>query len=123
MGHEWFGCAGNPRRLFEILAAASAALIADIPMANFHGGEVTERGYDDVIRHALTKIAHLHFTAAGPYRARGIQMCEDLERVWCVVDCAADRGGHSSGQCAGAGTGLRCGDPKSGQPSWLRWSQ
>lgn len=69
---------------FEILAAASAALIAGIPMAHLHGGEVTEGAYDDAIRHALTKMAHLHFTAAETYRARVIQMGEDPARVWCV---------------------------------------
>ena len=69
---------------FEILAAASAALIAGIPMAHLHGGELTEGAYDDSIRHALTKMAHLHFTAAEPYRARVIQMGEDPARVWCV---------------------------------------
>lgn len=69
---------------FEILAAASAALIAGIPMAHLHGGELTEGAYDDAIRHALTKMAHLHFTAAETYRARVIQMGEDPARVWCV---------------------------------------
>ena len=69
---------------FEILAAASAALIAGIPIAHLHGGEVTEGAYDDAIRHAITKMAHLHFTAAEPYRARVIQMGEDPARVWCV---------------------------------------
>jgi GDP/UDP-N,N'-diacetylbacillosamine 2-epimerase (hydrolysing) len=69
---------------FEILAAASAALISGIPMAHLHGGELTEGAYDDAIRHSLTKMAHLHFTAAEPYRARVIQMGEDPERVWCV---------------------------------------
>lgn len=69
---------------FEILAAASAALIANIPIAHLHGGEVTEGAYDDAIRHALTKMAHLHFTAAEPYRTRVIQMGEDPVRVWCV---------------------------------------
>jgi GDP/UDP-N,N'-diacetylbacillosamine 2-epimerase (hydrolysing) len=69
---------------FEILAAASAALIAGIPIAHLHGGELTEGAYDDAIRHALTKMAHLHFTAAEPYRARVIQMGEDPARVWCT---------------------------------------
>jgi GDP/UDP-N,N'-diacetylbacillosamine 2-epimerase (hydrolysing) len=69
---------------FEILAAASAALIAGIPIAHLHGGEVTEGAYDDAIRHAVTKMAYLHFTAAEPYRARVIQMGEEPARVWCV---------------------------------------
>tara|TARA_A100001391_G_scaffold150652_2_gene108159 strand:- start:78 stop:1268 length:1191 start_codon:yes stop_codon:yes gene_type:complete len=69
---------------FEILAAASAALIAGIPIAHLHGGEVTEGAYDDAIRHALTKMAHLHFTAAAPYRDRVVQMGEDPKNVWTV---------------------------------------
>ena len=69
---------------FEILAAASAALIAGIPIAHLHGGEVTEGAYDDAIRHAVTKMAYLHFTAAEPYRNRVIQMGESPDRVWCV---------------------------------------
>jgi GDP/UDP-N,N'-diacetylbacillosamine 2-epimerase (hydrolysing) len=69
---------------FEILAAASAALIAGIPLAHLHGGELTEGAYDDSIRHALTKMSHLHFTAAEPYRERVIQMGEDPKRVWNV---------------------------------------
>jgi len=69
---------------FEILAAASAALIAGIPIAHLHGGEVTEGAYDDVIRHAITKMAQLHFTATEPYRTRVIQMGEDPACVWCV---------------------------------------
>lgn len=69
---------------FEILAAASAALIAGIPIAHLHGGELTEGAYDDAIRHALTKMSNLHFTAAEPYRKRVIQMGEDPDKVWCV---------------------------------------
>jgi GDP/UDP-N,N'-diacetylbacillosamine 2-epimerase (hydrolysing) len=69
---------------FEALAAASAALIAGLPIAHLHGGEVTEGAYDDAIRHAITKMAQLHFTAAEPYRQRVIQMGEDPGRVWNV---------------------------------------
>jgi len=69
---------------FEILAAASAALIAGIPIAHLHGGELTEGAYDDAIRHSLTKMSHLHFTAASDYRNRVIQLGEDPARVWDV---------------------------------------
>jgi len=69
---------------FEILAAASAALIAGIPIAHLHGGELTEGAYDDAIRHSLTKMSHLHFTAASEYRDRVIQLGEDPARVWDV---------------------------------------
>lgn len=69
---------------FEIFAAAQAAMLADIPIAHIHGGEVTEGAFDDSIRHALTKMASLHFVAAEPYRDRVIQMGEAPERVFNV---------------------------------------
>lgn len=59
---------------FEIFASASAALIARIPIAHIHGGELTEGAFDDAIRHSITKIAHLHFVAAEEYHQRVIQM-------------------------------------------------
>jgi GDP/UDP-N,N'-diacetylbacillosamine 2-epimerase (hydrolysing) len=75
---------------FEVLAAASAALPARIPIAHLHGGETTEGAFDDSIRHAITKMAHLHFVAAEPYRQRVIQLGEDPERVFLVGGLGAD---------------------------------
>jgi len=46
---------------YEILAAAMAALIHNIPIAHLGGGEISEGVIDDSIRHALTKLSHLHF--------------------------------------------------------------
>jgi len=69
---------------FEILAAAVAATIAGIPIAHLHGGEITEGVMDDAIRHAITKMSHLHFTSAEGHRARVIQMGEDPGRVFNV---------------------------------------
>jgi len=66
----------------EALAAAQAALIAGIPIAHLHGGEVTQGAIDDAIRHAITKMAHLHFVAAEPYRQRVIQLGEPPDRVY-----------------------------------------
>jgi UDP-N-acetylglucosamine 2-epimerase (non-hydrolysing)/GDP/UDP-N,N'-diacetylbacillosamine 2-epimerase (hydrolysing) len=66
---------------FEILAAAQAAMIARIPIAHIHGGETTEGAIDEAIRHAVTKMAHFHFTAAEPYRRRIVQLGEAPERV------------------------------------------
>ncbi len=66
---------------FEALAAAQAALILGIPIAHIHGGEITEGAYDDAIRHAITKMATLHFVATDVYRRRVIQMGEDPVRV------------------------------------------
>lgn len=66
---------------FEILAAAQAALVAKIPIAHIHGGETTEGAVDEAIRHSITKMAHIHFVAAEPYRRRVVQLGEDPERV------------------------------------------
>jgi UDP-N-acetylglucosamine 2-epimerase (non-hydrolysing)/GDP/UDP-N,N'-diacetylbacillosamine 2-epimerase (hydrolysing) len=69
---------------FEILAAAQAAMLARIPMAHIHGGELTEGLVDDAIRHSLTKMSQLHFVAAEEYRKRVIQLGEEPNRVWNV---------------------------------------
>jgi len=66
----------------ELLAVASSCLLLGIPLAHIHGGEVTEGAIDDAIRHAVTKMAHLHFTAADTYRDRVLQMGEMNDRVF-----------------------------------------
>ncbi len=67
---------------FEVFAAATAAMMSGIPIAHVHGGEITEGAIDDNIRHAVTKMAHLHFVAADEYRDRVIQLGEAPERVF-----------------------------------------
>ncbi|OHX34622.1 UDP-N-acetyl-D-glucosamine 2-epimerase, UDP-hydrolysing [Methylomonas sp. LWB] len=69
---------------FEIFAAAQAAMNQRIPIAHIHGGELSEGAVDDAIRHALTKLSHLHFTAAEVYRQRVIQLGEQPQRVFNV---------------------------------------
>jgi UDP-hydrolysing UDP-N-acetyl-D-glucosamine 2-epimerase len=69
---------------FEILSAAVAATLLNIPIAHIHGGEITAGAFDDAIRHAITKMACLHFVAAEPYRRRVIQMGENPEFVFNV---------------------------------------
>lgn len=71
---------------FEMLAAAVAALPLTLPVAHLHGGEVTEAAIDEQIRHALTKLAHLHFPAAEPYARRLRQMGEE---AWRIHTCGA----------------------------------
>ena len=66
---------------YEMLGAASAALLLGFPIAHAHGGEVTEGAFDDAIRHAITKMAHLHFVATETYRRRVIQLGEQPDRV------------------------------------------
>ena len=75
---------------FEVLAAAAAALVAGIPVAHLHGGETTEGAFDESIRHAVTKMSHLHFVAAPEYRQRVIQMGEQPERVFLVGGLGTD---------------------------------
>ena len=67
---------------YEILAAAGAALFQKIPVAHIHGGEITEGAFDNAIRHAVTKLSHLHFTANEEYRKRIIQMGEQPGNVY-----------------------------------------
>lgn len=69
---------------YEILAAVSAALFYKIPVAHIHGGELTEGAYDDAIRHSITKMSHLHFTAMEEYKNRVIQLGEEPGRVFNV---------------------------------------
>lgn len=69
---------------YEMLAIASAATIFKIPIAHLHGGEITEGAYDDAIRHAITKMSHLHFTSTEAYRQRVIQLGENPSMVFNV---------------------------------------
>ena len=69
---------------YEIFAASSAAMIAKIPIAHIHGGETTEGAFDEAIRHSITKISHLHFTATEQYKNRVIQLGENPSRVFNV---------------------------------------
>jgi GDP/UDP-N,N'-diacetylbacillosamine 2-epimerase (hydrolysing) len=66
---------------FEIFVAVTAAMIARIPVAHCHGGEVTKGVIDEAIRHSITKMSHLHFTSTIEYRNRVIQLGEQPEKV------------------------------------------
>lgn len=75
----------------EMLASALAAAIHRIPIAHIHGGESTIGAYDDACRHAITKLAHIHFAALPEYAARIIAMNEAPWRVHAVGAPAVDR--------------------------------
>lgn len=75
---------------FEILAVVSTALVMNIPVAHLSGGELTYGAIDDSIRHAVTKMSHLHFTATEEYRQRVIRMGEPPERVFNVGEAGLD---------------------------------
>src|SRR2546423_1538700 len=76
---------------FEMLAAALAALSFALPVAHVHGGEVTEGAIDNQIRHAITKLAHLHFASAAPHARRLLAMGEEAWRVHTVGAPGLDR--------------------------------
>ncbi|SEW44461.1 GDP/UDP-N,N'-diacetylbacillosamine 2-epimerase (hydrolysing) [Chitinophaga sp. YR573] len=69
---------------FEIFSMAAAAMISRIPVAHLHGGEATEGLIDEAIRHSVTKMSHLHFTATEEYKNRVIQLGEQPGRVFNV---------------------------------------
>ena len=75
---------------YEIMAAAQAAMLLRIPIAHISGGESTEGVVDEAIRHAITKMSHLHFVAAMNYRKRVIQLGEDPARVFNYGDPGLD---------------------------------
>ena len=75
---------------FEIFSAVSAALVARIPVAHLHGGEITEGAFDEALRHSITKMSHLHFVAAEEYRQRVIQLGEQPDRVFLVGGLGID---------------------------------
>lgn len=66
----------------ETCAAGLAAVIAKVPIVHLHGGEESEGAVDNALRHALTKMAHLHLVSHETHRQRVIQMGEPAN---CVV--------------------------------------
>lgn len=66
---------------YEMLAVASAAAIMRIPIVHIAGGTISEGAIDDSIRHAITKLASLHFAETEEYRRRIIAMGEQPDRV------------------------------------------
>ena len=67
---------------YESHAAATSAMLMNIPIAHIHGGEITEGAVDEQIRHSITKMSYLHFCSTETYRQRIIQMGENPNRVF-----------------------------------------
>jgi len=70
---------------FETLATAISASYLNIPLVHIQGGEVTG-SIDEKVRHAITKLADLHFVATEKAAERVIRMGEQPERVF-VTGC------------------------------------
>jgi len=73
----------------EMLAGAIAAAHMNIPVFHLHGGEVTGT-IDESIRHAITKLAHIHLVATNKYGERIARMGEDAWRIHVVGAPRAD---------------------------------
>lgn len=93
----------------EILAAACAAVPCRLPIIHLEGGHRTAGAIDDSIRHAITKLASLHFTAADEYRTRLLQLGEAADRVFAVGSTGVDNlmaFGRSSRAAVAEGLGI-----------------
>ncbi|SFJ88431.1 UDP-N-acetylglucosamine 2-epimerase (non-hydrolysing)/GDP/UDP-N,N'-diacetylbacillosamine 2-epimerase (hydrolysing) [Amycolatopsis sacchari] len=75
---------------YEALAVAAVAALSRIPVAHIAGGQVTRGAVDDSIRHAITKLAHLHFTSTEEFRRRIVQLGEPADRVHVVGSLGLD---------------------------------
>lgn len=74
----------------EALAAALAASIGGIALTHIHGGDRAEGVADDAMRHAITKLAHLHCAATEESAQRIARMGEDPARIHTVGSPAID---------------------------------
>lgn len=71
---------------YEIFAAVTTAMTMNIPIAHISGGEVTEGAIDEQIRHAITKMSHIHFPGAKVYAQNISNMGEEAWRIFNVGD-------------------------------------
>lgn len=74
----------------EAFAAAAAASVSGIRVAHLHGGDRAEGIADEALRHAITKLAHVHLPATQRSALRIIAMGEDPQRVHIVGSPAID---------------------------------
>jgi len=74
----------------EAFAAASAASVGGVPVAHLHGGDRAEGVADEAMRHAITKLAHLHLAATAASAERVSKMGEPEERIEVVGSPAID---------------------------------
>lgn len=69
---------------FEMFSCATAAALAQIPIAHLYGGDTTEGAIDEFIRHSITKMSQLHFVSNKDSRERVIQLGEHPDMVFDV---------------------------------------
>jgi UDP-hydrolysing UDP-N-acetyl-D-glucosamine 2-epimerase len=66
---------------FETLSAACTAVQFKIPVIHIHGGEISKGSFDELYRHATTKMSHIHYVSNNVYKKRIIQMGEEKWRI------------------------------------------
>lgn len=83
---------------FETLATAVAASYMNIPLAHTQGGEFTG-SIDESVRHAITKLAHVHFPATSAARSVILRMGENPDAVFLTgcpsIDLASKQTGRT----------------------------
>ena len=79
---------------FETFAAAVAASFSGRLVAHIAGGDTLQAGYDEYVRHAITKISHLHFPATRASAERIIRMGEDKKNIFITGSTALDTINH-----------------------------
>jgi UDP-N-acetylglucosamine 2-epimerase (non-hydrolysing)/GDP/UDP-N,N'-diacetylbacillosamine 2-epimerase (hydrolysing) len=75
---------------FEIFSAAIAASFSGRVLAHISGGDSLQAGYDEYVRHAITKISHIHFPSTQQSAQRIIKMGEDPQKIFVVGSPALD---------------------------------
>jgi len=75
---------------FEIFSAAVAASFGGYLVAHLSGGDTLQAGYDEYVRHAITKISHIHFPSTEQSAKRIIKMGENPKNVFVVGSTALD---------------------------------
>lgn len=76
---------------WEIHNCATAATLRRIPIAHVHGGEESEGAIDNVLRHSITKLAHLHLAATELSALRIRRMGEAADRVFVTGSPSLDK--------------------------------
>ena len=76
---------------YEILAVAQTCLVMSIPLAHIAGGDITEGAFDESIRHAISKMAHIHFPTTEPAKAVLMQLGENERNIHVVGSPGIDQ--------------------------------
>lgn len=81
LGAAEFDCLLLMGDRLDMLPAACASLPFNTPIAHLHGGELTHGAIDDRVRHAISKMAHIHFASTAEAAARIAEMGEEPWRI------------------------------------------